>query len=167
MTDRLDEAAQIYYGDDGCWHGGVTIGVSEDGRPVRRHTRGRSRAEVVRVLARLQQANDAGTGLRQGKRQEVAGPPARRGTAPGARVPAPRSENGATPTVPACHVAGVPNSRLLLKVEEAADALAISRWKVFELIRCDELRTVKIGGLRRIPRSAIEAYVERLLGEAR
>ena len=40
---------------------------------------------------------------------------------------------------------------LLHTVEETAEILKISRWKVFELIRLSELRSVKIGGLRRIP----------------
>lgn len=44
--------------------------------------------------------------------------------------------------------------------------LTISRWKVFDLIRVRELRSVKIGGLRRVPRSAIDEYIARLLAEA-
>lgn len=55
---------------------------------------------------------------------------------------------------------------LLYTVEEAALVLTISRWKVFELIRLRELRSVKIGGLRRVPRTAIDEYIARLLGEA-
>ncbi|MGI5131622.1 helix-turn-helix domain-containing protein [Pseudonocardia sp. CA-107938] len=55
---------------------------------------------------------------------------------------------------------------ILHTVEEAADLLRISRWKVFDLIRRKELQSVKIGGLRRVPRSAIDAYVARLLDVA-
>lgn len=55
---------------------------------------------------------------------------------------------------------------LLHTVEEAAEMLRISRWKVFELIRVRELRSVKIGGLRRVPRSVIDEYIVRLLAEA-
>jgi excisionase family DNA binding protein len=62
--------------------------------------------------------------------------------------------------------APMPHVRVLLTVEEAAQALTISRWKVFDLIRCRELRSVKIGGLRRVPRAAIDEYVARLLAEA-
>jgi excisionase family DNA binding protein len=54
----------------------------------------------------------------------------------------------------------------LFTVEQAADILTVSRWKVFELIRLHELRSVKIGGLRRVPASAIDEYIARLLGEA-
>ena len=50
-------------------------------------------------------------------------------------------------------------------VEEAAQVLKISRWKVFDLIRANQLRSVKIGGLRRIPGTAIEEYITRLLDE--
>ncbi len=54
----------------------------------------------------------------------------------------------------------------LYTVEEAAQILTVSRWKVFDLIRLRELRSVKIGGLRRVPRSAIDEYIARLLAEA-
>jgi excisionase family DNA binding protein len=50
-------------------------------------------------------------------------------------------------------------------VEEAAQVLKVSRWKIFDLIRTNQLRSVKIGGLRRIPRTAIEEYITRLLKE--
>lgn len=55
---------------------------------------------------------------------------------------------------------------LLYTVEETTKILRISRWKVFDLIRVRELRSVKIGGLRRVPRSAIDEYIARLLAEA-
>jgi excisionase family DNA binding protein len=51
-------------------------------------------------------------------------------------------------------------------VEEAAQVLKISRWKIFDLIRTNQLRSVKIGGLRRIPHSAIVEYITRLMEEA-
>ncbi len=54
-------------------------------------------------------------------------------------------------------------SALVYTVEETAQLLKISRWKVFELIRESELRSVKIGGLRRIPATAVEEYIVRLL----
>lgn len=50
-------------------------------------------------------------------------------------------------------------------VEEAAEVLKISRWKVFDLIRTNALRSVKIGGLRRIPLTAVEDYITRLMEE--
>jgi excisionase family DNA binding protein len=51
---------------------------------------------------------------------------------------------------------------LLLKPEQAARVLNISRWKVFELIRLGELRSVKSGGSRRISAMAIRDYVTQL-----
>ena len=47
--------------------------------------------------------------------------------------------------------------------EEAAELLKISRCKVYDLLRNHDLRSVKIGGSRRIPRGALEEYVARLL----
>lgn len=55
---------------------------------------------------------------------------------------------------------------LVHRVEEAAELLRISRWKVYDLIRTNELRSVKIGGRRLVPQRAIEEYVTRLLDEA-
>lgn len=57
-------------------------------------------------------------------------------------------------------------SAVMYTVEEVAGLLKISRWKVFELIRNNHLRSVKIGGLRRIPVRAIDEYVDHLLEEA-
>ncbi len=55
---------------------------------------------------------------------------------------------------------------LLYTTEEAGELLKISRWKIFELIRENQLRSIKIGGLRRIPATALEEYVARLMEEA-
>jgi excisionase family DNA binding protein len=54
---------------------------------------------------------------------------------------------------------------LLLKPEEAAEALGIARTRVYQLMRAQEIRSVKIGKVRRIPVAALQAYVERLQGE--
>lgn len=55
--------------------------------------------------------------------------------------------------------------QLLLRPEEAAKALGVGRSTVFELIRAGELRSVKIGKLRRIPSEAVRQYVEGLTDE--
>jgi|tagenome__1003787_1003787.scaffolds.fasta_scaffold9276859_2 excisionase family DNA binding protein len=52
---------------------------------------------------------------------------------------------------------------LLFTAEEAAELLKISRCKVYDLLRNQDLRSVKIGGSRRIPRASLEEYVARLL----
>ncbi|MFC4630577.1 helix-turn-helix domain-containing protein [Promicromonospora alba] len=51
---------------------------------------------------------------------------------------------------------------LLYRVEEAAEALRISRTQVYALIRSGALRTVKIGGSRRVPVAAVAEYVVNL-----
>ncbi len=52
--------------------------------------------------------------------------------------------------------------KLLLTAEEAAEVLGVSRTKVFELMHSRALRSVKIGGSRRIPAAALREYVQRL-----
>lgn len=50
--------------------------------------------------------------------------------------------------------------RLLLRPEEAAEALAVGRDRIFELIGSARLRSVKLGKSRRIPAAELEAFVE-------
>lgn len=56
--------------------------------------------------------------------------------------------------------------RLLYRVEEAAQLLAIARCTVFDLIARGELESVKIGASRRISRTALERYITRLSDDA-
>jgi excisionase family DNA binding protein len=56
-------------------------------------------------------------------------------------------------------------TRLLLTVNEAAEALGISRAMVYRLINAGELHTVKIGKARRISVEELQKYVERLSEE--
>jgi excisionase family DNA binding protein len=55
---------------------------------------------------------------------------------------------------------------LLLTPEEAARALRVGRSKVYELIRSRVLRSVKIGGSRRISAVALAEYVATLERDA-
>jgi excisionase family DNA binding protein len=55
--------------------------------------------------------------------------------------------------------------RLLLTVTEAAEALAISRSKLYELLASDAIASIRIDGSRRIPLTALEEYISRLLAE--
>ena len=55
--------------------------------------------------------------------------------------------------------------RLLLTVPEAAEALAISRSKLYELIAAGTVASIRIDGSRRIPLTALEAYVIARLNE--
>jgi excisionase family DNA binding protein len=52
--------------------------------------------------------------------------------------------------------------KLLLTISEAASALHIGRSKLYELIASGELEVVHIGRSVRVPRAAIEAFVEQL-----
>jgi excisionase family DNA binding protein len=54
---------------------------------------------------------------------------------------------------------------LLLKVEEAARRLSLSRTKVYELMESGELPSIKIGTARRIPRIALDEFIARQLPE--
>lgn len=54
---------------------------------------------------------------------------------------------------------------LLLTVNEAAQALRLSRSQVYNLVNRGELQTVKIGSSRRVPMAALQAYIDRLLRE--
>ena len=52
--------------------------------------------------------------------------------------------------------------KLLLSPVEAADQLGIGRSKIYELMRLGDLRSVKIGGSRRITRAALAEFVASL-----
>ena len=50
----------------------------------------------------------------------------------------------------------------LWKPEEIADRFRISRSKVYELLKTGELRSVRIGGSRRIPESGARDFLSNL-----
>lgn len=49
--------------------------------------------------------------------------------------------------------------KLLLSPSEAALHLSLGRSKIYELMRLGQLRSVKIGGSRRIPRAALNEFI--------
>ena len=51
----------------------------------------------------------------------------------------------------------------VLTVDEAAEHLRVSRWTVYNLIRSNQLRTVKIGRRRLVPAAAITECLDRLM----
>jgi excisionase family DNA binding protein len=55
-----------------------------------------------------------------------------------------------------------PTPRLLLTVEQAAQALDIGRTTMFALIKTGEVHSVTVGRLRRVPHDEIQAYTDRL-----
>ena len=50
--------------------------------------------------------------------------------------------------------------RLVLRAEEVAEELGIGRWKVYEMMATGELPTIRIGRLVRVPRAALERWIE-------
>ncbi|GII56306.1 hypothetical protein Pth03_46950 [Planotetraspora thailandica] len=58
-------------------------------------------------------------------------------------------------------------TRLLVTVPQAADLLAISRSKLYELINSGAVVSVRIDGSRRVPVSALNDYIDRLTEQER
>lgn len=56
---------------------------------------------------------------------------------------------------------------LLLSVPEVARMLSCGRTNVYHLMSTGALESVKLGGLRRVPAAAVEAYVARLRAAAK
>jgi len=54
----------------------------------------------------------------------------------------------------------------LFTIDEAAARLRVSRWTVYNLIRSNQLRTIKIGRRRLVPPAALDECVELLGKEA-
>jgi excisionase family DNA binding protein len=54
------------------------------------------------------------------------------------------------------------DNRLLLTVEEAADRLGIGRSLMYELIRCGQIASIRVGRLRRVPFESLTEYVAAL-----
>lgn len=61
----------IYQGNDGGWNGRVMVGVRDDGRPDRRHVRGKTRKEVAEKVRALERDRDQGTVRRAAERWTV------------------------------------------------------------------------------------------------
>jgi excisionase family DNA binding protein len=57
-------------------------------------------------------------------------------------------------------------TKLLLTVPEAAEALGISRSKLYQLISAGTIRSVRIDGSRRVPVDSLTTYINQLMEEA-
>ncbi|MGY4907118.1 helix-turn-helix domain-containing protein [Streptomyces sp. 900116325] len=53
-----------------------------------------------------------------------------------------------------------------LTVPEVMRALRLSRFKVYDLIRSRELKSIKIGRCRRVPADALRTFIDHQLEEA-
>lgn len=61
MRDRKpNRRSSIYLGQDGWWHGWVTLGVKDDGSSDRRHRMGKTEAEVTRKVRALERHRESG-----------------------------------------------------------------------------------------------------------
>ena len=58
------------------------------------------------------------------------------------------------------------NDAQLLSIPAAASILGVGRSTVYELMSRGELRTVKIGRCRRVPRATLTAFVDGLSAQA-
>jgi integrase len=72
MPRKPNGASSIYRGVDGDWHGRVTVGTKPDGRPDRRHVRGKTEAMVIRKVRELERERQNGTVRKAGQRWTVA-----------------------------------------------------------------------------------------------
>jgi integrase len=90
-------ASSIYQGSDGSWHGRVTVGIRDNGKPDRRHVRGKTKAEVTLKVRKLERERDAGAVRKPGENwtvakwlthwlENIATPTVRENTAAGYRV---------------------------------------------------------------------------------
>lgn len=61
----------IYFGDDGWWHGRVTMGVLPDGSPDRRHRMARTEPAVRRKVRELEKLRDEGRATKAGRKPTV------------------------------------------------------------------------------------------------
>ncbi len=67
MGRQRNGQSSIYQGNDGYWHGRVTVGLRDDGRPDRRHVMAASKATVTAKVRALEKERDAGQLTRVGE----------------------------------------------------------------------------------------------------
>ncbi|MEU4985989.1 tyrosine-type recombinase/integrase [Streptomyces sp. NPDC021969] len=66
-TRQPNGRSSIYKGKDGKWHGRVTVGIRDDGRPDRRHVERKTRAEVTAAVRELEKQRDGGAVRKAGR----------------------------------------------------------------------------------------------------
>jgi excisionase family DNA binding protein len=57
--------------------------------------------------------------------------------------------------------------QLLVTIDEAAQALSVSRRTLYRLIEAGEIDAVRIGSSRRVPTAALQTFCTRAVREAR
>ncbi|MEU8444098.1 site-specific integrase [Streptomyces microflavus] len=66
-TRQPNGRSSIYQGKDGKWHGRVTVGVRDDGKPDRRHVERKTRAAVTAAVRELEKQRDSGAVRKAGR----------------------------------------------------------------------------------------------------
>jgi integrase len=66
-TRQPNGASTIYLGNDGRWHGRVTVGVKDDGTPDRRHVSRKTKPEIHKAVKELEKQRDTGRMPKPGK----------------------------------------------------------------------------------------------------
>jgi excisionase family DNA binding protein len=56
--------------------------------------------------------------------------------------------------------------KLLLSVDEAAAAMSLGRSLIYDLVMCQQIASIKVGRMRRIPVAALQEFVQRQLTNA-
>jgi integrase len=72
MSRNPNRASSIYKGNDGYWHGRVTVGRRDDGTLDRRHVMSKKNATVVEKVRALEKLRDAGNAPKVGEKWTVA-----------------------------------------------------------------------------------------------
>jgi excisionase family DNA binding protein len=57
------------------------------------------------------------------------------------------------------------NGKLLLSIDEAAALMSLGRSAMYALVMRSEVASIKVGRMRRIPLSALQAFVTRQLSD--
>lgn len=71
-TRNADGRSSIFYSEkDECWHGYVTMGTKDNGKPDRRHRRGKTQSEVTDKVRELERQRDEGSVRKVGQRWTV------------------------------------------------------------------------------------------------
>ncbi|MEU2799459.1 tyrosine-type recombinase/integrase [Streptomyces sp. NPDC007117] len=66
-TRQPNGRSSIYQGRDGKWHGRVTVGTRDDGKPDRRHVERKTRAAVTAAVRELEKQRDSGAVRKAGR----------------------------------------------------------------------------------------------------
>lgn len=67
-TRSPNGASSIYYSEyDGRWHGRVTVGVLDNGKPDRRHVKRTTKTDVIKAVRELEKQRDSGRVRKPGR----------------------------------------------------------------------------------------------------